>query len=101
MSFWIMFAVFGLIWIPCILLFALGGADAKHKITGSLICLGFWFLMSVGLWGQEMGNQERWNDGYCVCGQHWELKGVDKNRHGSETKYYSCPDCYREIEIIR
>jgi hypothetical protein len=28
------------------------------------------------------------------------LSAVDKSRSGTETKYYSCPACYNEIEII-
>lgn len=48
---------------------------------------------------QANTNQKLWNDGCCECGTHWELKGVDKARNGSTTKYYACPNCYKEIEI--
>lgn len=96
----VIFVVCGIIWAPAILLFAIGGVDKKHKIVGSLICLAFWVFMALGLWGQAVGNAERWNNGYCECGQHWELNAVDKSRNGSETKYYSCPECFTEIKII-
>ena len=99
-GFWTMFGLFGVIFVPCVLLFALGGADVKHRIVGSLVCICFWFLFSGGLYFQEVGNEERWNDGYCECGQHWELKGATKTKNGSETKYYACPECYTEIKII-
>ena len=87
-GFWTMFGLFGVIFVPCVLLFALGGADAKHRIVGSLVCICFWFLFAGGIYFQEVGNAERWNDGYCECGQHWELKGATKTKNGSETKYY-------------
>ena len=99
-GFWIMFGAFGLVFVPCALLFASCGADRKHKIVGSLICICFWFLFTGGLYLQEVGNAKRWNDGHCECGQHWELKGATKTKNGSETKYYACPECYTEIEII-
>lgn len=96
----VIFAVLGIVFIPAVVLFLVGGVDAKHKIVGSLICLAFWAFMALGLWGQAVGNAERWNNGYCECGQHWELSAVDKSRNGSETKYYSCPECFTEIKII-
>lgn len=98
-GFWVIFGVLGLMFIPCVLMFALGGADAKHKIWGSLVCICFWFLFAGCIYSQEAGNAERWNGGYCECGQHWELKGATKTRNGCETKYYSCPECFKEIEI--
>ena len=99
MSFWMMFGFFGIIWVPAILMFLIGGVDIQHKIGGSLVCLAFWFLMSGGMWFQEKANDEAWNNGFCDCGQHWELNGVTRSKNGSETKYYSCPDCYTEIQI--
>lgn len=92
----------GIIWIPCIILFLIGGKDLKHKIIGSLICIAIWVLMAGGLYFQEIGNQQRWNDGYCQCGQHWELSAVVRSRsNSSEKKYYTCPNCYTEIVIIK
>ena len=38
-----------------------------------------------------------WNGGMCDCGTHWELRGAAKSRTGTETKYYACPNCHREI----
>lgn len=101
MCFWVIFVLFGVIWFPCILLFAFEGTTLKHKINGSLICLGLWFLVAVGCWGQEQGNTKRWNDGYCPsCEIHWELSAVSKSKSGTETRYYSCPKCFTEIKII-
>lgn len=100
MNFWIIFGGIGLFAIPTILLFICCGVDAKHKICGFLVVIIFWFIFAGGLYFQEQGNNERWNNGFCECGQHWELSGVNKSRNGTETKYYTCPDCYKEIEII-
>lgn len=100
MNFWITFGCFGFIAIPCILLFVCCGVDAKHKIGGSLVVIAFWVIISGAMYCQEQGNQERWNDGFCDCGQHWVLSGVSRTRAGTETKYYSCPNCYKEIKII-
>jgi hypothetical protein len=99
-NFLIIVGVLGLFFVPCVLMFAPCGADAKHRIVGSLVCICFWFLVAGGIYFQAVGNTERWNDGFCECGTHWELKGVTKTKNGSETKYYACPNCYTEIEII-
>lgn len=98
--YWIHFILWGLLFFPCILLFAICGATIKNKIGGSLITLAFWLIFATAMFYQEKGNEERWNGGYCPCGTHWELEAVTKTRSGTETKYYSCPDCYKEIEII-
>lgn len=98
-DFWIIFGVLGLFAIPCILLFITVGTDKEHKIIGSLVCICFWFLVSGSIYLQDLSNAEKWNNSYCECGQHWELKGVTRTKNGSETKYYACPECYIEIEI--
>lgn len=100
MAFLTIFAFFGIMGVPLMLMFIICGANAKNKIGGCIAVLVFWLMMSGGLYFQEKGNDERWNDGYCSCGTHWELAGVSKSRHGDETKYYSCPNCYAEIEIV-
>lgn len=98
-TFWVIFGILGLVFIPCISLFALGEADTKGKIIGVLVCICFWFAFAGGIYFQWASNTEKWNGGYCECGQHWELKGVTRTKNGSETKYYACPECYAEIEI--
>ena len=100
MSFWIAFFGIGLFAIPMVVAFVYCGVDVKNKIGGSLIVIIFWIAFAGGMYFQEQGNQERWNNGFCECGQHWELSAVNKIRNGTETKYYTCPDCYKEIQII-
>ena len=48
---------------------------------------------------QAKHNQEVWNNGYCECGGHWELKGATRVKNGATTKYYACEKCYEEIKI--
>ena len=99
MDYWIIFAVFGLVAIPCIVVAISCGDTIKGKIKGAIICLVFWVLVSTVIYGQSVSNAKKWNNGFCECGTHWELKSVTKIKNGSETKYYSCPKCYEEIEI--
>lgn len=98
-NFWIVFGISGLIWIPCILFFTLCVKDVKNKIIGSIVSLCLWFFMAGGVYFQNIGNQEKWNNGYCECGAHWEFKAVTKGRSGCKTKYYACPECYTEITL--
>ena len=98
--FWFIFGGIGFFAIPSTLMFITCSATKKNKIVGAVFCLCFWLFASVLLWGQEVGNQGRWNNGFCECGEHWELSAVSKTRSGTETKYYSCPTCHNEIEII-
>lgn len=101
LNFWLIFGLVGIIWIPVLLLFAICGADAKHRIGGSIVAIFFWLIMSFGLYTQTTENNKNWNDGNCdKCEIHWELVAVTKTRNGSTTKYYTCPKCYKEIEII-
>ena len=99
MNYLIIFALCGLFAIPCIVMAISFGDTVKEKITGFIVCLAFWALVSFAMWGQSASNAEKWNGGFCECGAHWELKGVTRSRMGSETKYYTCPECYKEIEI--
>lgn len=100
MNFWIIFAVVGLIAVPMVILFACVGVDAEHKIGGVVAVIVFWFVLAGGIYFQNKDNSEKWNNGFCECGQHWELRAVTRTRNGTERKYYVCPDCYIEIEIV-
>jgi hypothetical protein len=98
MSFWIVFALFGILGIPFIALALTYGEDWKGKLFGCGVVLVLWLTVSCGCaFGQDV-NAEKWNDGYCQCGTHWELRGASEYR-SSHTKYYVCPNCYAEIEL--
>lgn len=94
----IAFSVLGIIFGMIAVMFLVCGADWKHKVIGALVCVGFWLLMSGGIYLDAKIDANVWNNGYCECGGHWELRGVSEGRAGSITKYYVCPDCYAEIE---
>lgn len=96
-NFWIAFGFLGIAFMPFIIMFLVGGVDWKHKIGGSIAILIFWVLVAGGFTLDGMGKRDAWNDGYCDCGTHWELRAVSKSRTGVETKYYVCPNCYAEI----
>lgn len=99
MNFWIVFALCGFMAVPCIVAAIGFGEGFKGKFKGTLICVIGWFIIAGAMWGQSTANKENWNEGYCECGTHWELKGVTRTRYGSETKYYACPNCFEEIEL--
>ena len=97
-EFLVIFGITGLMFIPLILMFLVGGVDKAHKIGGAIVMAIIWIVFTLGLFCETKTNETVWNDGFCDCGTHWELKGVSKYR-GYEIKYYACPDCYTEIEI--
>ena len=94
----VVFGITGIIFIPLILTFLFCGVDKAHKIGGAIAVALIWIVLALGLFYECEANEEAWNNGFCECGTHWELKGVSKDR-GFETKYYACPNCYTEIEI--
>ena len=67
-----------------------------------VLCVLTLVIIAMGItcaFAQANINKELWNDGYCECGHHWELKGATKIKNGGTTKYYACPNCFEEIEI--
>lgn len=97
LNFWIIFGLFGMICVPCIIMFLVCGVDLKHKLGGTIAILLFWGLVAGGLTLDILIKKNSWNGGYCDCGTHWELRGASESRTGTETKYYTCPNCYAEI----
>lgn len=97
-QFLIVSGISGLVFVPCILMFLICGADKKHKIIGAIVCASFWLLISGSIYFEAKTNAKAWNNGYCDCGTHWELVAVSKGHNTSSvTKYYLCPNCYAEI----
>lgn len=99
MSFWVVFALYATLSIPCfVLVFGFADMGWKTVIVRSLVVLAFWFAIAGVSWAMAKNNDDKWNDGYCQCGTHWELRGASQYR-SSHTKYYVCPSCHAEIEI--
>ena len=94
----IVFGLTGFIFVPLIITFLVCGVDKAHKIGGAIAVTIFWIAFALIMFCEAEANENAWNDGFCECGTHWELKGVSKTL-GDRTKYYACPDCYTEIEI--
>lgn len=94
----IAFGVLGIMFGMIAVMFLVCGVDWKHKIIGALVCIGLWLLMSGGIYIDATIKSKVWNNGYCECGGHWELRGASESHNGTVTKYYVCPNCYTEIE---
>lgn len=94
----IIFAFTGIAFVPIMLIFLTCGADRKHQFGGAFAVLLIWIIFTLGIFFQTEAIEEIWNNGYCECGTHWELKGVSENKC-HKTKFYTCPNCYTEIEI--
>ena len=97
--FWICFAV-GL---------ALGGVigviawarveGVKGVFVGLAVTILFALVFAGGITLDEKGRESKWNGGYCPnCGVHWIPCGVSDTDLGSRTKYYYCPECFKEIQ---
>lgn len=99
-EFWITFAVFGVVFLPLIIVTVTGCNEWGMKIGLTICLLALWSGLAFGIWAEADRNEQAWNGGCCPnCGTHWELAAVSESRYGHETKYYVCPDCHKEITI--
>ena len=72
----------------------------KGALIGLVVTLIFAFLFGGGMYLDEAIRTEKWNGGYCPeCEIHWTPFGASDTNIGSQSKYYYCEKCYREIEI--
>lgn len=98
-EFWMCFGVMGLVGVPAILLFSLGGADAVHRIGGSAMVLAFWLLISGAMVAEAKWDADLWNNGICsVCEGEYKFSGATKYRT-SHHYYYTCENCDHTIEL--
>ena len=94
---WIVFGTAALSLLTVYILFI--AETKKDIIIGSLVCIIIWVIMSSTISLQVSTSVDVWNNGFCECGTHWELVGVSHSRTNGTVKYYSCSECYNEIEI--
>ena len=94
----ITFVFFGVASCSMALMFIICAADTKTKVWGAIISFALGALFACCLCFDGMAKNDAWNGGYCECGAHWELAGATRTKSGQTIKYYSCPDCYAEIE---
>ena len=92
------FALMGIIFGSLAIMMTMGAKTKKGKIASIVFCVVAWLVFSFALYGEGMAKNNVWNDGYCECGTHWELAGATRTKSGQTIKYYSCPNCYAEIE---
>ena len=72
------FILSGLAIIPLAFLFIANGTTITEKTIGAIVCFSFWLLLAFGINYGVDTNAKAWNDGFCKCGTHWELKGASK-----------------------
>lgn len=94
---WIIFGAAALSLLTVYVLFI--AETKKDIIVGSLVCVILWVFISGIMSSPTPVNVDVWNNGFCECGTHWELVGVSHSRTNGTVKYYSCSECYNEIEI--
>lgn len=98
--FWICF-VFGLILGGVIGTFVwLGVEGKKGAVSGIITAVLFAFVFAGGMTLDTMERDSKWNGGYCPnCEVHWIPFGASDTDLGTGSKYYYCPECFKEIEL--
>lgn len=98
--FWICF-VFGLIIGGVLGTFVwLGMEGKKGALVGTVVAVLFAFVFASGMALDSMERDSKWNGGYCPnCEEHWIPFGASDTDFGSKSKYYYCPECFKEIEL--
>ena len=96
--FWISFALYAIVFLPMICIILFYPTTWKTRFIGIAIVLILWIFIAFGVLADAKTDIKVWNNGYCECGTHWELRGASKSHYGYETKYYVCPNCHAEIE---
>lgn len=72
----------------------------KHPILKFLIIsISFSLLFSLLVTVETKVDNEKWNNGFCVCGEAWEFSNAAKTKSGSTLYYWYCSNCQRIIEL--
>lgn len=98
-DFWFCFGIFGVLFVPLILMFLICGCTWRNKIGGAIVCLLFWFAISGAMYAENKWDNEAWNNGICpVCEGEYRFSGASQYRT-SHCYYYTCDNCGHTIEI--
>ena len=72
----------------------------KGALIGLVITLIIGFLCGGGMYLDETARTDKWNGGYCSnCEVHWIPFGASDTDFGTKSKYYYCPECFKEIQL--
>lgn len=98
--FWICFA-FGLVLGGVIGAIVWLGVEGKEGVVAGIItAVLFAFVFAGGMTLDSMERDSKWNGGYCPnCEVHWIPFGASDTDFGSKSKYYYCPECFKEIQL--
>lgn len=78
----------------------LGYEGKKGAIVGTIVTLVFTLIIGGGLTLDTMERDSKWNGGYCPnCEVHWIPFGASDTDFGAKSKYYYCPECFKEIQL--
>ena len=77
-----------------------GMESKKGVLAGVIVTIVFAFVFAGGMTLDSMERDSKWNGGYCPnCEVHWTPFGASDTDFGSKSKYYYCPECFKEIEL--
>ena len=98
--FWIL-VVIGLILGGVIGTLVGGAVDGKKGVVvGVITTVLFAFVFAGGMTLDSMERDSKWNGGYCPnCEVHWIPFGASDTDFGTGSKYYYCPECFKEIQL--
>ena len=98
-DFWFCFGIFGVLFVPLILMFLMWCGAGSNNSGGAIICLMFWFAMSGSMYTENKWDNEAWNNGISpVCEGEYRFSGASQYRT-SHRYYYTCDNCGHTIEI--
>lgn len=62
------------------------------KIIAVLLAIVISFGLTTLIYKDAEGNHDRWNNGYCECGDQYQFSSAT-NYRGSRDYYYTCDKC--------
>lgn len=76
------------------------GKFAVKIIVGAILSLCIGCFVSGGLMLEKTGDEELWNNGYCVeCEQPYTFANAEHRRNGSTIYFWNCDNCGKVISL--